>query len=150
MEQIRSYLDLEVWKKTKDLAKEIYLLTNSFPSHEQFGLVAQLRRASVSVPSNIAEGCGRDSSKDTVRFLFIARGGLYEIETQILLAHELGFIKKADAKETILEMINTSKKLLNGFINYYRRVDGTTVHEPEELYRINPDNQQQTTNNYQQ
>jgi len=134
MEHLKSYVDLEVWRKTKDLAREIYLLTNSFPTQEQFGLVSQLRRASISVPSNIAEGCGRDSSKDTVRFLFIARGGLYEIETQIILAHELGFIKQEDTKEKILELINTSKKLLNGFIKYYRKLDVSSVNESEINY----------------
>jgi four helix bundle protein len=134
MDQIESYADLEVWKKAKDLAKEIYLITNAFPTQEQYGLVTQLRRASVSVPSNIAEGCGRDSSKDTVRFLFIARGSLYEIETQIILAHELGFIEQIETKEKILEMIKTSKKLLNGFIKYHRKLDGSIINEPDEIY----------------
>lgn len=148
MEQIKSYVDLEVWKKTKDLAREIYLLTKLFPTQEQFGLVSQLRRASVSVPSNIAEGCGRDSSKDTVRFLFIARGGLYEIETQIILAYELGFIEQIETRDKILEMVNTSKKLLNGFINYYRKLDNSTANEPNEIYQSMTNNHQQTTNNY--
>ncbi|MCW5910540.1 MAG: four helix bundle protein [Cyclobacteriaceae bacterium] len=147
MDQIKSYADLEVWKNAKNLAKEIYLVTNSFPTHEQYGLVAQLRRASVSVPSNIAEGCGRNSSKDTVRFLFIARGGLYEIETQIILAHELGFITHDETKEKILEMVNTSKKLLNGFISYYSKLDSSIVNEPEELYRKH--DQQPATDNEQ-
>lgn len=147
MGHLKSYLDLEVWKKTKDLAREIYLLTKSFPTQEQFGLVSQLRRASISVPSNIAEGCGRDSSKDTVRFLFIARGGLYEMETQIILAYELGFITEEHTKENILVLINTSKKLLNGFINYYRKLGPSTVNESEINYGKITDNHQLTTIN---
>lgn len=120
MDQAMSYMDLDVWKKARDLAKEIYLVTKTFPADEQYGLISQLRRASVSVPSNIAEGCGRNTSKDTARFLFIARGGLYEIETQIVLAFELGHISSKERKNQILDDITACKKLLDGFINYYR------------------------------
>lgn len=127
-------MDLEVWKKTCDLAKEIYLITKFFEKEEQFGLVSQLRRAAVSVPSNIAEGCGRNSSKDTARFLFIARGGLYEIETQIVLAYELGNITSKEKKDEILTQITTCKKLLNGFINYYQSLGDNSIREPEENY----------------
>lgn len=120
-------MDLDVWKKACDLAKEIYQITKVFGTEEQFGLISQLRRAAVSVPSNIAEGCGRNSSKDTMRFLFIARGGLYEIETQIILAYDFGHIKSQETKDKILCQITECKKLLNGFINYYQRLDSTVV-----------------------
>lgn len=128
-------MDLEVWKKTCDLAKVIYQQTKSFGRDEQFGLISQLRRAAVSVPSNIAEGCGRNTSKDTVRFLFIARGGLYEIETQMILAYELGHLSSQEEKIKILEQISTCKKLLNGFINYYQSLISSSANKPEEHYR---------------
>ena len=83
---------LETWKQSRQFCSEIYSITASFPSDEKFGLTNQLRRASVSIPSNIAEGCSRISNKDFSRFLEIAIGSAYEIETQLLIATDLGFI----------------------------------------------------------
>lgn len=101
---IESYRDLRVWRKGMNLTERVYELTREFPSHEKFGLVSQLRRASVSVPSNIAEGWGRDATGAFVRFLRIAHGSLTEIETQAAIAHRLGYIsereKSAFLKET--------------------------------------------------
>jgi len=129
MTGIKSYLELEVWKKSTELAKEVYTVTKQFPVEEQFGLTSQLRRASVSVPSNIAEGCGRNGAKDSIRFFYIARGGLYEIETQIILSSELELIG-IDSKERILDKITECKKLLNGFIHYYQNLSNGRVNEP--------------------
>ena len=113
------YTDLDVWKESRKLAKSIYDLTKDFPKDEIFGLTNQIRRCAISVPSNIAEGCGRSTAKDTIHFLFIARGSLYEIETQIYLASDLRYL--ADENLTfILNQIMLCKKLLNGFINYYK------------------------------
>jgi four helix bundle protein len=80
--KILSYRDLEVWKNGVKLAKDIYLLTETFPNHELYALTSQLRRAAVSVPSNIAEGFVRNSTKNFVRFLYISLGSLAEIDTQ--------------------------------------------------------------------
>lgn len=111
------YKELEVWKESKDLVKLIYKITESFPLSEQFGLTNQIRRAAVSIPSNIAEGLGRNHVKDTIQFLHVARGSLYEIETQLILAFELSFISK-DIYETTLEKVHLCMKLISGFINY--------------------------------
>lgn len=131
MGKIESYQDLEVWKQTKELVIHIYQVTKSFPKDEQFGLTNQLRRAAVSVPSNIAEGCGRNHFKDSIQFFFISRGGLYEMETQILIAVDLGYVNDSD-KKSILEKIKSCKRLLNGFINYFQKLTDqkpTTINE---------------------
>ena len=91
MEQkIRSYRDLSAWQKARLLVKEVYLLTAGFPVGERFGLVSQMDRSAVSIPSNIAEGYGRAMTKDYLHFLRIARGSAYELETQLVLAQDLG------------------------------------------------------------
>ena len=77
----KNYIDLDVWKEARALSKEIYLASVKFPIEEKFGLTSQVRRAAVSVPSNIAEGCGRNHTKDSIQFFYISRGSLYEIET---------------------------------------------------------------------
>ncbi len=112
------YKELEVWKESKELVKLIYKITESFPSTEQFGLTNQIRRSAVSIPSNIAEGIGRNHTKDTLQFLFIARGSIYELETQLILAFELSFISK-EVYEITFEKIHLCMKLISGFINYY-------------------------------
>lgn len=83
------FKDLEIWKLSRKFCSEIYVITANFPDSEKFGLTNQLRRASISVPSNIAEGCSRSSNKDFSRFLEIAIGSIYEIETQLLIAFDL-------------------------------------------------------------
>jgi len=88
---IKTHKDLDVWKLSIQLLKDIYQLTSKFPSEEKFGLVAQIRRAVVSIPSNISEGAARNSDKDYIRFLYISLGSLSEIETQLIIAEELGF-----------------------------------------------------------
>jgi len=88
---IKTHKDLDVWKLSIQLVKDIYQLSSKFPSDEKFGLVAQIRRAVVSIPSNISEGAARNSDKDYIRFLYISLGSLSEIETQLIIAEELGF-----------------------------------------------------------
>lgn len=93
---VRTHHDLEVWRDGIALVKQVYAITARFPADEKFGLVVQLRRAAVSVPSNIAEGAARSSRKDFARFIAAARGSLAEIETQLTIANELGFCVAAD------------------------------------------------------
>ena len=90
------FKDLEIWKQSRVFCKEIYIVTTQFPDTEKFGLINQLRRASVSIPSNIAEGASRKSNKDFSRFLEIALGSCYEIETQLLISNDLGFLNEND------------------------------------------------------
>jgi four helix bundle protein len=92
---VRSYRDLIVWQLGMALAKKIYTSTESFPKSELYGLVSQLRRCSVSVPSNIAEGHARDSTKEYLHHLSIAMGSVAELETQLMLANELGYLPKS-------------------------------------------------------
>ena len=119
MSGIRTHKDLNVWKEAMDLAKQIYCLTRNFPKEEIHGLVSQMRRAAVSIPSNIAEGAARSSHKEFIRFLYIALGSLAELETQLLLSKELGF---ADNSE-IDEGVGRIRKMLAGLIEYLRKHD---------------------------
>ena len=112
------YTDLDVWIESRKLVRIIYDLTKSFPKEEVYGLISQMRRSTISVPSNIAEGCGRRTSADTIQFLHVARGSLYELETQLFLALDQEYMDESNF-EVVLNQIKTCKKLLNGFINYY-------------------------------
>tara|TARA_R110000868_G_C10426759_1_gene723891 strand:- start:117 stop:464 length:348 start_codon:yes stop_codon:yes gene_type:complete len=113
------YKDLDIWVQARVLVKTVYVLTKFFPKDEQFSLTSQVRRCVISVPSNIAEGCGRQSNKETIHFLHIARGSLYELETQLILAGDLNYISDID---NVLKEIERVKKLLNGFINYHKKL----------------------------
>ena len=109
------YNKLEVWVEARKLTNLVYEFSKVFPKEEIYGLTNQLRRCAVSIPSNIAEGCGRQTPKDTIRFLYISRGSLYELETQCYLALDQKYIKEIDFNE-MFSQIQTCKKLLNGFI----------------------------------
>ncbi|TVZ15320.1 four helix bundle protein [Maribacter sp. MAR_2009_72] len=113
------YKELDIWVQARMLVKTVYVLTKSFPQDEQFSLTSQVRRCVISVPSNIAEGCGRQSNKETIHFLHIARGSLFELETQLILAGDLNYISDIDI---VLKEIERVKKLLNGFINYHKKL----------------------------
>ena len=110
--------DLEVWKKSMDLVVRLYQITKLFPDSEKYGLTSQMRRAAVSIPSNIAEGAARKGNKELLQFLYIAIGSLSELETQYLIAVRLEFVTKEDAFEQQLIEV---KKLLNGFKNYINK-----------------------------
>ena len=114
-----SVSNLVAWQKAMDLARSIHRVTLHFPDHEERGMTTQLRRASVSVPSNIAEGRGRGSKRDFCHFLVQARGSLYEVETQVRLATDFKYIEQAQAKH-ILEDCDEVARLLNGLINSLR------------------------------
>jgi len=107
----RSFRDLDVWKIAIDFAREIYLLTEKFPGSEAFGLTGQMRRSAISVPSNIAEGQGRNSSKEFRQFLSIALGSLAEIETQLVIAEQVGYMKPR-ALDKCLTSIDTMRKMI--------------------------------------
>ena len=109
---------MEVWKESRQLVNLVYGITRVFPNEEIYGLTNQMRRSSCSVPSNIAEGCGRKTPNDTIRFLHIARGSLYELETQLYLSLDQEYLNK-ESLDAIMDQLILSKKLLNGFINYY-------------------------------
>jgi len=100
-EKLKSYKDLKVWQRSYQLCLEIYKITKGFPDEEKYGLTSQLRRAAVSVPSNISEGYGRKTTPEYIQFLYIAYGSVCEIETQILLSGDLGYISNGR-----LEMLN--------------------------------------------
>ena len=114
-----NYTELDVWKFSRKLVKKVYVLSDLFPKDELYVLNNQIRRCSISIPSNIAEGLGRKSDKETIHFLHISRGPLFELETQQFLAFDLDYISKEQLK-SILEQVTSCKKLLNGFINYFK------------------------------
>ncbi len=111
---MHQFKELLIWKKSRVFCAEIYAITSSFPNDEKFGITNQLRRAAVSIPSNIAEGSSRNSNKDFSRFLEIAIGSAYEIETQLLIASDLGFVK-SDKLETIIEQLEEIIKMISKF-----------------------------------
>ncbi|HZW07202.1 MAG TPA: four helix bundle protein [Phycisphaerales bacterium] len=113
--RIESFRDLRVWQAAFALSVEVYRLTAAFPKSEQFALTSQLRRSSIAVPSNIAEGYGRGSRADYLRFLKIARGSLYEMETQLRLAEAVGFAKN-DALRKVEPLVRDCAMLLAGLV----------------------------------
>jgi four helix bundle protein len=104
-EKLKNYKELKVWQRSYQLCLEIYKITKGFPDEEKYGLTSQLRRAAVSVPSNISEGYGRKTTPEYIQFLYIAYGSICEIETQILLSGDLGYIEAVK-----LEMLNEGIK----------------------------------------
>jgi four helix bundle protein len=113
--EIRNYFDLTAWQRARQLVKSIYQISKEFPKEETYGLVSQIRRAAVSVPSNIAEGYGRGTRKDYVHFLHGARGSLYEMQTQLLLAEDLGYLS-AQAVKPLMADISDCSRLLGSLI----------------------------------
>jgi four helix bundle protein len=112
------YRDLVVWQKSRQLASSVYRLTRQFPRAEMFGLTSQMRRASISVISNIAEGHGRGSIDDTIRFLVIARGSLLEIEAQTIVAIDLEYVDNTNGQGLMAQTLD-AVRLLNGLIRHY-------------------------------
>jgi four helix bundle protein len=111
-----SFRDLRVWQEAMKLTAEVYRGTVRFPRHELYGLSSQMRRAAVSVPSNIAEGKGHHSDKEFAHFLFHARGSLLELQTQILIAEELQYLSREDGQQ-LSAMCEGVGRALNGLIN---------------------------------
>jgi len=118
--KINNHKDLDVWNKGVSLVTDIYKLTKNYPKDEVYGLANQMRRAAVSIPSNIAEGASRNSDKEFIQFLYIALGSASELETQIIISRNLSYIEDAES-ETYLKNIESLKKMLNGLIIHLKR-----------------------------
>jgi four helix bundle protein len=108
---MKTHKDLIVWRKSIELVKYIYLETQNFPQVEMYGLTSQMKRASVSIPSNIAEGCGRHSDQELIRFLYIALGSASELETQIIISKELSFLNETSFNRLIMKNESIIKML---------------------------------------
>ncbi|MCD4833496.1 MAG: four helix bundle protein [Bacteroidales bacterium] len=108
---MHNFKELIVWQKARKLVKEIYLILKSFPDEEKYGIVSQIKRASISIPANIAEGAGRNTDNDFCRFLDIANGSSYELETLIILSLDLDFLKESDYNNLINEIEEIQKMI---------------------------------------
>ncbi|MCH2235353.1 MAG: four helix bundle protein [Crocinitomicaceae bacterium] len=111
---MHNFKELNIWKKSKDLSKDIFQMTSNFPSEHKFGLSSQLNRCAVSVPSNIAERSSRDSQKDFARFLQISLGSAFELETQLIIAGEIELINSKEL-ENLLERTTEIQRMIHGF-----------------------------------
>ena len=114
------YKELAAWQRSMDLVREVYLCTRSFPREELFGLSSQMRRAAVSVPSNIAEGKGRYSRKELIQFLYKARGSLMELESQIIIARDLDYLNEGTGQTLSTKTLEVTR-ILNGLINHFQQ-----------------------------
>lgn len=115
MDTIKDFTDLKVWQFAHKFIIQIYIITKEFPVHERYGLINQLRRAAVSITSNIAEGFSRFSYKDRVRFYLNARGSLSECQNQILISRDIGYLESKKTQDLLQEAIQI-RQLLNGLI----------------------------------
>lgn len=114
MSTLKTYKELKVWQRCMALVAKVYALSSSFPSEEKFGLTSQIRRSAISIPSNIAEGWGRLTSKSYLQFLRVARGSLFELETQLEIAVMVGYCNSVDE---ISRGITEISKMLQALIN---------------------------------
>lgn len=108
---VKSYKDLKIWQRSMDMVELIYRVTEGFPSKESFGLTSQMRRAAVSIPSNIAEGYGRQLTGSYSQFLSIARGSLFELETQVEICTRLKYLNKTESENLTSEIVEISKMI---------------------------------------
>jgi four helix bundle protein len=114
---MKDHKDLDVWKQAMVLVEDIYLLTKNFPAEERYGLSSQMKRAAVSIPSNIAEGAGRKGDKEFIQFLYIALGSVAELETQVILSQRLQFV---DSVEEYIKKMEKIKQMLSGLIRFVK------------------------------
>ena len=117
---IRDFKELDVWKRAMTLARDVYGLSTLLPKEELFALTNQIRRSAVSVPSNIAEGNSRGGTKEYIQFLCIARGSLSELETQVILAKDIGYFTQTDIEQPLTDML-VIKKMINGLVSALRK-----------------------------
>ena len=113
---MKTHKDLDVWKKSIDFVIKVYNLIDKFPNNEKYGIVSQIRKAAVSIPSNIAEGSARNSKKELIQFLFISLGSAAELETQLIISEKLKYIENLD----VLNDLNDIQKMIMGLIKYLR------------------------------
>jgi four helix bundle protein len=119
---MHNYKELVIWQKARVLVKDVYELTKSFPESEKYGITSQVQRAAISIPANIAEGAGRGSDKDFLRFLDIATGSAFELETEIILCHDLNIIDEQNCN-IILPKIQEIQKMIFSFKNHFKVKD---------------------------
>jgi len=117
MTEIKSYKDLLIWQKGIDIIIKLYQLVEGFPKEEIYALTSQLKRAAISISSNIAEGYGRNSTQSYIHFVSISRGSLFELETQLIVAQKLKFIKNENLFSDLMNQITEESKMINSFIN---------------------------------
>ena len=124
-----TYRDLKAWQQAMSMVQEVYRLTQAFPRQETYGLIIQLRRAAVSIASNIAEGKGRSSDKELLHFLSNAKGSLFEVETQIMIADGLGYLTRPQCEDFLSRSAEVGR-LLNGLMKAFRNTGARNL-EPE-------------------
>ena len=116
---MKTHKDLDVWKKSVSLVTSIYEVTKTFPKDEVYGLTNQIRRSSVSIPSNIAEGSARQGDKEFAHFLYISLGSLSELETQLIIANNLNYLSLKDY-DSVITSLEEIRRMLLGLIKYVR------------------------------
>ena len=116
---MKTHKDLEVWKNSIDLVTSVYEITKTFPKYELYGLTSQIRRSAVSIPSNIAEGAGRNHNKEFIQFLYIALGSLAELETQLIISNKIQFLNEEFLNE-IINKLNLIRSQIAGLIKYLK------------------------------
>lgn len=127
---MHNYKELKVWQKARILVKEVYLITSSFPSDERYGIISQIKRAAVSIPTNISEGCGRNTTADLKRFLDIAYSSAFELENLLILSCDLSLLN-ADKCERLSCMVQEVQKMIFGLKN---KISSNMLAEPEVEY----------------
>jgi four helix bundle protein len=120
-----THKDLDIWKEGIDLIEKIYKITNKLPENEKYGLISQMQRSSVSVPTNIAEGAARQSKKEFIQFLYISLGSLSELETLLIIALKLNYLSEAIFDE-ISETIEKLRRMILNFIKYQKKKSSNT------------------------
>jgi len=120
MAKIKNFIDLDAWREGHKLVLEIYKITNNFPNEEKFGLTSQIRRCTVSITSNIAEGFSRKTNKDKIKFYIITLGSLTELQNQIIISKDLGYITKSKYDDIYNQIIKI-QKITNGLIRYLKK-----------------------------
>lgn len=118
-EKVRTHKDLDVWKESIEIVKDMYKITSTYPKEEIYALTSQIRRCSISIPSNIAEGAARNSNKEFIQFLYIALGSCAEIDTQLIISKELGYITSGEY-EKLSKSIEKIKSKILGLIRYVK------------------------------